>query len=102
MQSRQVRVESSGWLAACIIECRTKNELGQELFAHTSPIYVEVDGKPPFDVEAARAMLQELEASQAAILLQGKFSSPEAAARLLGSYQDGVNDLRNQIKQRAK
>jgi hypothetical protein len=94
-------VESAGWLAARI-ECETQNELGQELFAHTSPIYVEMAGQPLFNVEAARAILQEIEASQAAIRTQGKFSSPEASARLLALYQDGVKDLRDRINQRGK
>jgi hypothetical protein len=96
-----VRVEGSGWLAARI-ECKTHNELGQELFAHTAPIYVDMAGRPLFNVEAAQAMLQEIEMSQAAIRAQGKFSSPEATARLLALYEDGAKDLRERINQRGK
>jgi hypothetical protein len=97
----EVRMESSAWLAARIA-CKTQNELGQELFAHTSPIYVEMTGRPLFDVDAARAIMQEIEASQAAIRTQGTFSSPDASNRLLTMYRDGIKDLRERINQRGK
>lgn len=96
-----VRIEGPGWLAARI-ESKAKNELGQGLFAHTSPIYLEMVGRKTFNVEAARAMLEELETSQAAIRTQGKFTNAEASARLLALYEDGVKDLRERINQRGK
>jgi hypothetical protein len=97
----EVRMESSGWLAARIA-CKTQNELGQELFAHTSPIYVEMSGRPFFDVDSARAIIDEIETSQAAIRTQGTFSSPDASTRLLALYQDAVKDLRKRINQRGE
>ena len=68
------------------------------------PTYsVSYRGRPNmFDVDAARAMLQEIETSQAAIREKGKFSAPEASAKLLALYEDGAKDLRARINQRAK
>ena len=72
-----MRVDEPGWFAVRI-ESTTKNELGQVLFAHSSPVYVEFAGKAAFDVEAAEALLKQVEEGQAAIAEQGKFSDPEA------------------------
>jgi hypothetical protein len=99
--AHDLRVENSGWLAVRTL-CKTQNELGQEVFAHTSPIYVEVAGRLVFNVEAARAILGEIEESQAAIRTQAKFSSPEASARLLALYEDAAKTLRERINQRGK
>jgi hypothetical protein len=97
----EARVETPGWFAARI-ETKTRNELGHVLFAHTSPVYVELAGQRHFNVEAARAMLEEIESSQAAIRTQGKFSNAEASARLLALYEAGAKDLRERINQRGK
>ena len=97
----EVRVEGPGWFAVRIA-ATSKNELGQGLFAHTSPIYVEIAGKRLFDVEAARAMLQEIETSEAAIRTQGKFTTPAASAQILTLYEEAAKDLRGRINQRGK
>ena len=42
-----VTLSRSGWLAArCVLPTRTASEL-QQTYAHSSPVYVQVDGKPP-------------------------------------------------------
>lgn len=53
------------------------NELGQPLFAHTSPIYVEVAGRPIFDAQAARALIAEMEQAVEQIKKQGRFADDE-------------------------
>lgn len=93
----EVRVEESGWFATRI-ESTTKNELGYQLFAHTSPVYVEVGGKRVFDVEAAEAMLKQIEEGQSAIQKQGVFSDPEAGQKLLAMYREAAAELRARMK----
>ena len=97
----EIRVEETGWFAARV-ESTTKNELGYQLFAHTSPVYVEVAGKPMFDVVSAEALLKQIEEGQAAIGKQGTFSEPPAGQKLLALYADAANELRERINKRAK
>jgi hypothetical protein len=92
----QIRIDEPGWLAIRI-DSTTKNELGQVLFAHSSPIYLEYQGKNRFDIEAARGLLKQLEEGQAAIRAQGHFSSPQARDRILAMYDQAANELRKRI-----
>src|SRR5262249_32152312 len=70
--SAEVRIEEPGWFAVRIVST-TMNELGYQLFAHTSPIYVELAGKTIFDADSAQALLRQIEEGQAAISKQGQF-----------------------------
>ncbi len=58
--SRVVRLDEPAWFAARI-DSTANNELNRQLFAHTSPIYVDFAGKRVFDVETARLMLRRME-----------------------------------------
>src|SRR5207249_4143932 len=49
------RLDGPAWFAARI-DSTARNELGGQLFAHTSPVYVDLAGGRAFDVEAARLM----------------------------------------------
>ncbi len=92
-------VDRPGWFAVRI-ESQTKNELGQPLFAHSSPVYVELRGQQPFDVEAARELIRQLEESQVTIRTRGQFSSPQAAAKVLALYEEAARKLRSRMKKR--
>jgi hypothetical protein len=92
----QMRIDEPGWLAVRI-DSTTKNELGQVLFAHSSPIYVEYQGQNRFDVDSARALLKQIEEGQAAIRVQGHFSTKQARHRILALYDQAANDLRKRI-----
>lgn len=89
-------VDGPGWFAARV-QSKEKNELGQTLFAHTSPVYVELEGKSAFHVEDGLELLKQIEEGAAAVGAEGKFSSPEARARLLGLHEQGAADLREKI-----
>jgi hypothetical protein len=93
----ELRLDTPGWLAARI-ESSAKNELGQTLFAHTSPIYVDFAGRRIADPEAALALLKQLEESRAAIRAEGAFSNDEAANRILALYDDAAKELRQRSK----
>jgi len=96
---RNVRVDGPCWFALRI-ESETKNELEQQLFAHSSPIYVEVQGNRNFEPEAARELLKQLEKARDDIRARGKFSDNAARDRLLALYTDAARDLNAQIKRR--
>lgn len=70
------------------------NEFGRELYGHTSPVYLTVDGELAFNPRVARAMLEKMRAAQTAISEQGKFESPQTKARVLDVYADAAAKLR--------
>ena len=98
---RDVRVTEPAWFAVRI-DGKTTNELGQVLFAHSSPCYVEVQGEQLFDLESARALLRQLEEALADIKAKGRFSSPEARTKLLALYSRAAEDLQMRINKRGK
>jgi len=75
--SHEVRVEDPSWFAVRA-ESDTKTEFDKTLFAHTSPFYITFNGKRPFDVDSALALLKQVEEGQAAIQAKGRFSTPAA------------------------
>jgi hypothetical protein len=73
------------------------NELGRELFAHTSPIYVDVAGRPVFDPTVARQLLEKMNASRQQLLQHGKFEDDLARERVLDVYRDGIAALEKRL-----
>jgi hypothetical protein len=98
---REVRIDEPAWFAARI-EARTKNELDRRLYAHSSPVYVDLAGKRVFDVEAARGLQRELEEARDAIRTRGRFSTPQARDKLLALYGQAENEVLGRINQRGK
>jgi hypothetical protein len=98
---RELRVESPGWLAIRIA-ATAKNELGGTLYAHTSPVYVDLAGRRVFDLDAAQALLRQIEEGRAAIQARGRFSSPAAAARMVALYDEAARDLTQRMSRRGR
>lgn len=96
---REIRVDRPAWFAVRI-DASTHNEFDRPLFAHSSPVYVDLAGKPVFDVEAARGLLRQLEEAQADIQARGKFSSPAARIKILEVYDEAAKDLRQRMDNR--
>ena len=99
--AREVRLDGPCWFAARI-ETATENEFGQRLFAHTSPIYIDVAGKRVFDVDAARALLVKVQEGKSVIATRAEFSDPTARARVLALYDAASEDLLKRINRRAQ
>lgn len=88
----EVRMDESAWFAVRV-ESPTTNELGQKLFAHTSPVYVDLAGQRVFDPEAARGLQRYLEEAKADIRAKGKFSNAAAGEKLEALYDAAIADL---------
>lgn len=88
----EVPIDESGWFAVRI-DSTTKNELGYQLFAHTSPVYVQLGGKTIFDGAAADALQKQIEEGRAAIEKQALFSNPQAGKKLLALYDEALIHL---------
>jgi hypothetical protein len=97
--SLEHRVSEPCWFAARI-EATERNELDAVLFAHTSPVYVDLGGERVFQVEAARQLLTQLEEAQADIKVKGTFSNDEARDRLLVQYRQAADDLKDRLARR--
>ncbi len=97
--SREVTADTPGWLAARI-DTKTKNELGGQLYAHTSPVYLRLAGRDAFDVEAARALLRQMEEARADVRARGRFSGDAARDKLLTLYDEAAEELTRRVNQR--
>lgn len=75
------------------------NELGQALFAHTSPIYVRVGGRDVFDAAIAEELLQSVERNRATIASRAHFADEEERQRVLAVHTAAIDTLRRWIAQ---
>lgn len=73
------------------------NEFGKEIFAHTTPVSVEVDGRRFVDPAVCRTLLAEMESSQETIARHGKFSDDAEKQRVLDVYRDAIKLWRSRI-----
>jgi hypothetical protein len=97
---REVRIDAPCWFAVRI-ESTTRNEFDAVLYAHSSPVYVDFQGKSVFDVEAARGLLKQVEEGVADIQAKGTFSNDKARDQLLRLYEEARKDLIARINQRS-
>jgi hypothetical protein len=98
---REVRIDEPTWFAVRV-ETQTKNELDRRLYAHSSPVYVDLAEKRVFDVEAARRLQRELEEARDAIRTRGRFSTPQARDKVLAFYEQAETEVLGRINQRGK
>jgi hypothetical protein len=98
---REVRLDEPAWFAARV-DSTAKNEFDRQLFAHTSPVYVDFAGKRVFDVEAARLMLRRMEEAKEEIRARGKFPDNAARDKILAIYDETSKELVKRINQRGK
>lgn len=98
---REMRIAEPAWFAVRI-ESQGRNELGQVLFAHSSPVYVEFAGARTFDLDAAEALQKKLEEAKTEIAAKGRFSGDTEKTKLLAVYDEAIEDLRGRINRRGK
>lgn len=76
-----------GWLAARVLS-------GSRLIAHTSPVYVEVEGAaPPVDPAAVQFLDERLRRTREWIVSEGRFTHPKSRDRLLSIVDDARQKL---------
>ncbi len=94
-----VRIDSPSWLALRI-PGGGQNELEGKLFAHTSPVYVEVAGnKGVFMPDIARSLITDMLQSIATISKKGKFESDEDRERIIEIYRQGIKVIETRLAQ---
>ena len=75
----------------------SKNELGEPLFAHTSPIHVRIGEQPQFDVATARQLMKDMEAGLMTIQMKGVFTDDRERAEVEAVYQGAIYALHKKI-----
>lgn len=106
--SESVACDGPGWLALRTPPPPVKNdpqlqqpvpenEFGRELFAHSSPVYVEVGGKKHFDRETAKTLLATMKANRTIIAKQGNFADAQDRARILDVHEAGIEFLAKRL-----
>ncbi len=81
-------MDSGGWIAARI-SSSGKTHAGFTVFAHTSPVYVRVDGTPHRRAEAAGAFVDEIETSMRVVRQNYAFANDADRALAIGQFEAG-------------
>jgi hypothetical protein len=76
-----------------------RNEMGEALFGHTSPIYFDFAGRATFQSEAARSLVEELQSAIRTIEKQGKFETTDQKDQVLQAYWEAVARLEGRLRQ---
>ena len=78
-----------------------QNEFGRDLFAHTSPVYVEIAGVSHFDASVAGELLAEMESNQEFISQNANFADSQERERVLDVHRDGIAALKARLDKQA-
>jgi hypothetical protein len=100
--THRVVIREPGWLALRIALDAGKNVFGKPMFAHTSPIYVEYDGKRIFRPEVASELITEIQGGVTMISEKGVFRSETDKESVLGVHQEAIKQLEQRVMRRQK
>lgn len=85
---REIPVEQGGWIAVRI-SGNTKTHAQWRVFAHSSPVYIRMEGAPFRRAEAAGAFIDEIESSVRFIRKHYRFAKQADQALALGRFEAG-------------
>ena len=74
-----------------------RNEMGEALFAHTSPIYIELAGRSIFREEAARALIADMQKATQAIQDKARFADEPQQQEIMDLYHRGIETLQRRL-----
>lgn len=85
---KEIPVKRSGWIAARV-GGNTKTGGGYTVFAHSSPVYLDLEGSPPRHAEAAGKFVDQIEESVRYLRKNYRFGSEADKAEALRQYEQG-------------
>ena len=88
--------DEPGWVALRV-DSENTNELGGQLFGHTSAIYVNIAGKVIFHSDDALGLLAEMQEATETIIREARFADDTEQNEVLSVYQDGIRTLRSRL-----
>ena len=74
------------------------NALGRHLFSHTSPIYVHMGGRIPFQRPAAAKLLDTVQQNRKSINRNALFADDQERSRVLRVYTEAAERLRQHMR----
>ncbi len=89
---RSIRIDEPSWLALRV-STQASNEFGRQLFAHTSPIYINVGGRAIRQPEEVAYLIAQMEAAKQEIASRALFASPKEREAVLSVYEKGIRTL---------
>lgn len=95
--NRPLLLNEPGWLALRIVSDQ-QNELGAQLFGHTSAVYVEIGGSTIFKPKAARELIADMNKAMGAIREKASFAKDEQVDEILSVYRKACTDLRKRLE----
>ena len=105
--NRSLRVDEPCWLAlrtpppprvrSEVSKDTGKDEFGTALFAHTSPIYVELGGRRVFKQEVVHSLIEEVEAGIRTIQEKALFANDAERQRVLSVHRKALETLRTRL-----
>lgn len=98
-----IQVPSSGWMAARVWgEEHPLVVNNPELFAHTTPVYLTVDGRPYADPEALEYFLERFQEMRQTSLGGGSFESLHQQREVLGQLAEAEKIYRERLERSRK
>ena len=85
---REIEVEQGGWLAARV-SGSAKTYAGFPVFAHSSPVYLRLDGTPFRRAEAIGGCIDEIDRSMRLIRKTYRFDNDAQRAMAVGKFNEG-------------
>lgn len=77
-----------------------RNELGGQLFAHTSPVYVNLAGQGVFDAATASELISQMKSDWQTIQARAVFANASQRDRVSRVYQEAIDLLQRQLAHR--
>lgn len=94
----RLRVAEPGWIALRVAGGGGDiNEMGEPIFGHTSPIYIEYAGEKFFRSEAAQSMITSLETGLRSIEANARFADDSQRNTVREIYHEAISTLRHRI-----
>ena len=85
---REIEIEEGGWIAARV-SGSAKTYAGYPVFAHSSPVYLRIDGTPFRRAEAIGSCLDEIDRSMRLIKKTYRFDNDAQRALAIGKFSEG-------------
>ncbi|MEZ6073624.1 MAG: CehA/McbA family metallohydrolase [Pirellulales bacterium] len=89
--------DQPGWLALRI-DSSNVNELGGQLFGHTSAVYVDIAGRSTFHEADALGLLDDMQQATETIIREARFADDAQQNEVLDVYQAGIKTLRQRLQ----
>jgi hypothetical protein len=96
--TESLRINKPGWIALRI-NSRHKNEMGAQLFGHTSAVYIEIAGKAIFKTEVAKKLIADMNEAMYTIREKAKYENDKQVDEILSIYREGITSLNKRLKQ---